>query len=1259
MGNFEIEPPALRDSESITSSSPADNLAAWLDAWLTGPVSAVVAPDHETQTRLPEISFVAVISAIDRARPGLSEAAEAAFYQHWLTANPQSPQAWAGWFNLGTLLARIGNRTDAATAYGNAMLLRPDIHCSAVNLGLMFEAMGQPDQALATWRRATQSDESRVALQIQQGRLLEKLGHFEDAERMLRSVLLTDPAQPDVLHHWVHLRQKTCLWPVAPSDMPGLPAETLMQSAGPLGILALTDDIAVQSAAAAAWVSRKTEPAPRRLAPEKPYPHARIRIGYMSSDFCSHAMSYLITELFERHDRTRFEIFGYCSSHEDGTALRQRVIASFDHHRVIRHLSDEAAAQHIRDDEIDILIDLNGITDGSRLAVLRWRPAPIQATYLGFIGPLPMPELDYMLADDMVIPPEYAAAYQPRPLAVAQIYQANDSKRTIGRKISRAEAGLPEDRFILCCFTKHFKITEEMFAASLRILQQAEHAVLWLAIDNKYSQNRLVAAAARAGIGPKRLIFSERADPDLYMSRLGVADLFLDAFPYNAGTVASDAMRMGLPLLTLCGKAFASRMAASLLHAIGADQGITTTIDQYVEAATRLANNKSDYAAYKNLFTVEAWNETIGNIARFTEEFENTWASIVSTMRATGTLPTRVERNRPAAPSLAPTLAAAIAHHQAGRLDEAERLYRRIMASPAAPAAASFSFALLCTAQNRMQEAIDAYCRAIALQPDFADAYVNLGTLVLNLGQREQAVALFRRAIAISPENAVAHSNLGMALQNLHLLDDAFAAYRTALTLQPDNTTVLMNLGAALIERKSWDDAVTVTRRAIALQPDSALAHANLGIAYLSLGQYDAALAACRKAMELNPQGPAIHSSLGGAMLELGEPQAAASLCRTALAQAPTLSSAWFNLSHACKALNQLDEATQAARQAIALAPDNAEYHFHLAHTLLLQGDFASGWAEYEWRWKLPDFAALGQLRENFAQPEWTGESLQGKTILIHTEQGLGDIIQFARYLPLLARKAANVIVAAHAPMRRLLSTIEGITVVSIMEPLPEFDLHCALMSLPLAFATKPDTIPAPIPYLHANPDAKTHWAERLGTSNKLRVGIVWAGNPAVVRDRFRSPRLASIAPLFNIPNVEFVILQMGAGREDLDTTSLPANTIDLGSEITDLADTAAIMSELDLVISSCTSPLHLAGAIGVPCWAILPFAPHFPWRLERTNTQWYPTMRLYRQDQPGRDWSAVVSRIAGDLATLAQTKTGPSPRAAITLDAAAPESVA
>jgi hypothetical protein len=413
------------------------------------------------------------------------------------------------------------------------------------------------------------------------------------------------------------------------------------------------------------------------------------------------------------------------------------------------------------------------------------------------------------------------------------------------------------------------------------------------------------------------------------------------------------------------------------------------------------------------------------------------------------------------------------------------------------------------------------------------------------------------------------------------------------------------------------------------------MAHANLGVGLLGLGQHEAALAACRQAMALDPQGAAIACTLGGTMLELGEAAEAATLCRRAIALDPSSAAAYFNYSHACKALNQMEAAEDAAEAAIAHNPSSAVYHFHLAHTLLLQGKTERGWAEYEWRWALADFAELAGLRARFARPEWTGEDIRNKTILIYTEQGLGDIIQFARYLPLVVGRAGRVILAASAATRRLLSCIPGLTVIAPEEMGEQsFDVHCALLSLPRAFDTSIETIPANIPYLHIDPMESARWAARLRGEGP-RVGIVWAGNPATKRDRFRSPRLRSVAPLFAVPGITFVCLQMGAGRQDMEQTPLPSHVIDLGGDITDLADTATIMTGLDLVISSCTAPLHLAGALGRPTWAMIPFAPHFPWLLNRSDSPWYPSMRLYRQSQPGTDWSSVIDQIAAELSAL------------------------
>ena len=379
-------------------------------------------------------------------------------------------------------------------------------------------------------------------------------------------------------------------------------------------------------------------------------------------------------------------------------------------------------------------------------------------------------------------------------------------------------------------------------------------------------------------------------------------------------------------------------------------------------------------------------------------------------------------------------------------------------------------------------------------------------------------------------------------------------------------------------------------------------------------------------------------------MLELGALAEAEQLCRRAIALDPALPSAHFNLSHALKAMNRLEEAAGTARAAIALRPASADYHFHLAHILLLTGDLPAGWDEYEWRLKMPDFGALRGLLDARTQPVWRGEDIQGKTILVYTEQGLGDIIQFARYLPLLVQRAGRVVVAAHSPVRRLLATIAGLVVIPLHEAaLADCDVQCPLLSLPRAFGTRLEDIPAAAaPYLRAGPSDRARWNTAI-SGGVLRVGIVWAGNPATQRDRFRSPHLRSVLPLFSVPGIEFVVLQAGPGRAEIQDLPLPPDVVDLGGDVADLMDTAAIMSGLDLMISSCTGPLHLAAALGVPSWAMIPFAPHFTWLMGQADSPWYPSARLYRQGQPGQDWSDVIGCIAADLADLVAVQSGGS----------------
>lgn len=576
-----------------------------------------------------EADFPRLVAEAERLSAECGRAAAVQLYRGWIGLHAAGhPHLFAGWFNLGAELGHAGDSAGAMQAYQAALALRPDFAAAAINYGLLLERAGDVGAALTAWVSATQADEARTSLINHRARLLERNGQLQQAERLLLTSLLTLPAQPDVIQHWVHVRQKMCLWPALVEIVPGLKMDQMIACCGPLAALALFERVDEQTAIAASWIARKTTPVAERLSPAVGYAHTRLRIGYLSSDFCRHAMSFLIAELFERHDRARFEIFGYCSTIDDHSDIRARVLAAFDHTRFVRDLSDAAAARLIREDEIDILIDLNGLTQGARLQILRWRPAPVQATYLGFIGPVPLPELDYLFCDDFVIPPALAPAYQPRPLAIAPNYQANDSKRRPGPPTTRAKAGLPATGFVFCCFSNHYKITEDMFAAWIEILRRADGSFLWLTADDEWSSENLRRCAVRSGVDPATLIFAGRASPADYMARLAVADLFLDTFPYNAGTIASDAIRMGLPLLTQIGESYASRMAARLLEAIGATTGIATSRAHYIDSAVALATDKSVYLTYRSLFTEANWAATVGNIGLLTRELETTLCAI-------------------------------------------------------------------------------------------------------------------------------------------------------------------------------------------------------------------------------------------------------------------------------------------------------------------------------------------------------------------------------------------------------------------------------------------------------------------------------------------------------------------------------------------------------------------------------------------------------------------------------------------------------
>ena len=576
-----------------------------------------------------------------------------------------------------------------------------------------------------------------------------------------------------------------------------------------------------------------------------------------------------------------------------------------------------------------------------------------------------------------------------------------------------------------------------------------------------------------------------------------------------------------------------------------------------------------------------------------------------------------------------------LALHGQGQLDGAIAAYRQAIALRPSFAEAQSNLGNVLKDKGRFDEAIAACLSAIALNSNLPEAHNNLGIALKEKGQFDEAVAAYRRAIALNPNLSEAHVNLGIALEEMGQIDQAIAAYRQAIAVRPNFADAHSHLGKALKDKGQFDEALVACRRAIALDSNLPDAHNNLGVVLHGKGQLDDAIAEYRQAIALSPRHAEAHGNLGVALKDQGQLDEAIAASRQAIALNANLPELHNNFGVALYDRGQFDEAVAAYRQAIGLRPNYAVAHFNLAFPLLARGDFQRGWQEYEWRWKCQDFPSP---QRNFAQPPWDGCPLQRRTLLLYTEQGFGDAIQFVRYLPLVEERGGKVVVECQPELQRLFQAGPGnCQIVARGQPLPAFDFHCPLLSLPRVFGASLANIPNQAPYLHADAQDVRRWRDRLADHPRLvKVGLVWAGSLTHKNDRNRSMKLARLTPLGQAAGVLFFSLQKGAAAAEAKALPPSMELVDLTQELKDFADTAALIANLDLVISVDTAIAHLAGAMGKPVWTLLPFVPDWRWLLEREDSAWYPTMRLFRQPSRG-DWDSVIANVAHALPSLAK----------------------
>ncbi|MGD0542710.1 MAG: tetratricopeptide repeat-containing glycosyltransferase family protein [Tepidisphaeraceae bacterium] len=470
---------------------------------------------------------------------------------------------------------------------------------------------------------------------------------------------------------------------------------------------------------------------------------------------------------------------------------------------------------------------------------------------------------------------------------------------------------------------------------------------------------------------------------------------------------------------------------------------------------------------------------------------------------------------------------------------------------------------------------------------------------------------------------------MGMAHHRAGRLREAETAYRQVLAEQPDQVDALQLLGSLSADLGRLDVAMELLRKAIQINPNVAQYHANLGAIYARNKRFDEAAAALHRAIELDPGMAAAHYNLGGVFLAQFEFARAIAVFQRAIALNPGWPELHNNLGLALRNEARHEEALVAFKRALALRPDYADAHWNLSWTLLMLGDFSAGWAEYEWRMKCPAVATP----RAFAQPQWRGQELAGRTILLHAEQGFGDMLQVVRYVPLVAKRGGTVIVECRSELARLFRTVPGIAQIVVQgEMPPAFDVQCPMMSLPLAFGTTLQTIPAEVPYLTPPPDRLAAWRERLGDHDgRLRVGLVWAGRPTQQYDRWRSGRFEYFAPLAKVKSARFFSLQKGPAATQAAAAPPEMQLLDWSNDLHDFAETAALIANLDLVIGIESAVTHLAGAMGKPVWAVLAHVADWRYLLNRSDSPWYPTMRLFRQPAPG-GWDSVMAQVAAAL---------------------------
>ncbi|MEI6745200.1 MAG: tetratricopeptide repeat protein [Methylococcaceae bacterium] len=809
--------------------------------------------------------------------------------------------------NLAFSLWEIKLLSDAKKSCLRALELNPNLAAAHCNLGNVLKEQSDLIGAEKSYRRALELKPTLENVYGNLGTILCDQNKLVEAEKVYKNALHYS-LKKSYLNDWIYTRIKLCDWKEITEDLEKLSIlfETSpVYSCNPFDVLSFpnfNNQQALRAGLLFAEFSYKSKLSKPPLSITINHSHQKLRIGYLSADFCCHATIYLMAGILENRNSELFDVYLYSYGMEQKDPQRFRVENACEVFRNVRELSDEAIAQQILIDEIDILVDLKGYTQNARLGITALRPAPVIVSWLGYPGSLGHERLaDYIIGDAIVTPIEHAEHFSETLALMPHCYQPNDNQRPIGICPTREEAGLPENSFVFCTFNQSYKITPEMFTLWCRLLVAVPNSVLWILAQDSVAQENLRHEMQARGVDSMRLIFAPKMEQTAHLARLQLADLAVDTFPYTSHTTASDALWAGVPLVTKMGETFASRVAASILQTMDLAELVTENDDDYFNVALTLAQKSEKLTAIKQKISVYKNTSPLFDTPRFTRNLERLYQEIWKQELKGERKAIVLEDNNDNGSIMKSTLATTAS------IDEESQL-------------------LAFYNQGLFEEAVKYAVTLLTRFPDYGFGWKALGAALVSSGRFNEALAANRKNIELTPDDADAHYNLGNTLKTLTNLKEAEICYRNAIFLNPNFDKAYCNLGIILKDQGKLEEATSCYLKALAINPDFDRAYSNLSIVLKEQGKLEESEKSCRRALKLNPKLVEAHYNLGNTLNERGLLQEAEQCYRQAIAIKSDYANAYYNLGNLLRDQKRLIETAECYENALRCIPQNKNY---------------------------------------------------------------------------------------------------------------------------------------------------------------------------------------------------------------------------------------------------------------------------------------------------------------------------------------------